>query len=281
MGEDVTPWSYLAPMRGRRAVTGGVLLTLCLTACGPAGHEPGTEALVVDVVDGDTLRVSIHGIEEDVRLLGVNSPEMLECLGPESGAALARLVEGRIARLVADHTERDRYGRLLRLVFSGNRLVNEHLVREGMALAVPVPPDTSAAAVLQQAEIVAEGHGAGIWAPDACGPEPVEGLRIEQIHSGADGAVHPRDAEWVAIVNLGSAEVDLGGWTLRDGSSSHRYRFPPFVLAVGARVRVRSGCGQDTGDTLHWCASTPVWNDHGDHVLLLDPFGNIAAHRRY
>ncbi|SFB37649.1 micrococcal nuclease [Nocardioides alpinus] len=82
-----------------------------------------TRAVVVRVTDGDTLKVRLaNGSEKDVRILGIDTPEVypeMQCGGQEATAALATLtpVGSRIV-LVSDPTQgnRDRYGRLLRYV---------------------------------------------------------------------------------------------------------------------------------------------------------------------
>jgi hypothetical protein len=73
----------------------------------------------------------------------------------------------------------------------------------------------------------------------------------------------------------------MTGWTLRDESSTHRYVFGDLQLPPDAVVRVRSGCGEDRGFDLVWCASDPVWNNAGDTALLQDAAGNIVAYRTY
>ena len=60
----------------------------------PGGEEPrdGIVVPVADVVDGDTIEVLIDGTEEDVRYIGVDTPESVkpgapvECFGPEAKA---------------------------------------------------------------------------------------------------------------------------------------------------------------------------------------------------
>jgi len=75
--------------------------------------------------------------------------------------------------------------------------------------------------------------------------------------------------------------VDLSGWVLRDESSSNRFRFPAgTVLEAGRRLRVVTGCEPPPG-ALAWCATTPVWNNGGDSVILVDGHGRVVAHRRY
>jgi len=48
----------------------------------------------------------------------------------------------------------------------------------------------------------------------------------------------------------------------------------------GETVVIRTGCGDDFGDTLFWCnVGSAVWNNDGDTVFLLDPNGN--THQTY
>lgn len=86
------------------------------------GEDPpaGTGATLVAVTDGDTLRVTIGGVEERVRLLGYDAPEIhsgVECGGVEAADEVEGLLAaGDLLVLVPDPTQgdRDRYGRLLR-----------------------------------------------------------------------------------------------------------------------------------------------------------------------
>jgi len=87
--------------------------------------------------------------------------------------------------------------------------------------------------------------------------------------------------EWVRIANRGDAAVDLRGWVVRDESASNRFRFPDGLrLQAGRAITLRTGCGTDDEDNLHWCRSgAAVWNNDGDTAFLLDPDGNIVASR--
>ena len=92
----------------------------------PAGDpaaQPGRVAVrVVSVVDGDTIRVSIDGVEYPLRYIDINTPETrhpsrpIEWMGPEATAANEALVEGQTVYLEKDVSETDRYGHLLRYV---------------------------------------------------------------------------------------------------------------------------------------------------------------------
>lgn len=237
-------------------------------------------AVVRTVVDGDTVEVGNEaGSVETVRLIGINAPETGECYWDRATQELAGLapVGGELV-MIPDVSDRDRFGRLLRYLWVGDILVNEELVRAGAAIAVRYPPDTAEADRLRAAQTEAQRAGAGLWAPDACGPEAETHLVIVTIRYDPPGDDNQYlDQEWILIRNEGTETADLTGWQIRDESSIHRYAFPHrFRLAPGGEVRVVTGCGTDTGDVLHWCSrGSAVWNNDGDTGFLLDPEGNV------
>ena len=48
---------------------------------------------VVSITDGDTIRVVVGGVEEPVRLIGINAPEGGECLADQATGRLRELVD--------------------------------------------------------------------------------------------------------------------------------------------------------------------------------------------
>ncbi|WP_433180173.1 thermonuclease family protein [Actinoallomurus sp. CA-150999] len=140
-------------------------------AVSAAGPEPPPEArtaLVVRVVDGDTVLLRIGGRGLRVRLIGVDAPETWarrDCYGAEAARALRRLVPvGSAVRVIGDREPYDRFGRrLLHLWTSRGRLVSAALVRAGFARALAIPPDTRYAPLLDAAETAARRSGAGLW----------------------------------------------------------------------------------------------------------------------
>ena len=81
------------------------------------GEEVAQEWVVTYVVDGDTLDVARSGVEERVRLIGIDTPERGECGFEEAARALTFLALGREVRLVTSaRTSRDRYDRVLAYV---------------------------------------------------------------------------------------------------------------------------------------------------------------------
>jgi micrococcal nuclease len=140
---------------------------------GEAGPAKAT-GLVVRVVDGDTVEAQIGGRVEDVRYIGVDTPETVkpgtpvQCFGSQASAFNHRLVEGRRVRLVFGVERRDRYGRLLAYVYLSDRLVNADLLRRGLARTLTIPPNDRMAPRFRRIELSAARAGRGLWG--ACAP---------------------------------------------------------------------------------------------------------------
>lgn len=141
----------------------------------PAPTPPADSELawVVDVVDGDTIRVDRgSGIEERLRYIGIDTPETVhpeitvEPWGPEASAANSALVLGRQVLLERDVSEVDRFDRLLRYVWvetpGGWRMVNAELVALGLAEVRAYPPDTRHHDYLRAIEDAARQAGVGM-----------------------------------------------------------------------------------------------------------------------
>jgi micrococcal nuclease len=132
------------------------------------------DAVVTRVVDGDTVEARIEGAVEDVRYIGVDTPETVkpgtpvQCFGPRASAFNHRLVEGRRVRLVFGAERRDAYGRLLAYVYLGRRFVNASLVRRGLARTLTIPPNDRFAPLLRSLELRAARAGRGLWG--GCAP---------------------------------------------------------------------------------------------------------------
>ncbi|MGD2178230.1 MAG: thermonuclease family protein [Anaerolineae bacterium] len=125
-----------------------------------------TEATVVEVVDGDTIRVRIAGEVHPLRYIGIDTPELDEPMGAECCSANERLVGDKTVYLEKDVSETDQYGRLLRYVYLANGVfVNAELVRRGYARPVAYRPDVSRQELLADREQQAGAAQVGIWAP--------------------------------------------------------------------------------------------------------------------
>lgn len=112
--------------------------------------SPGTYR-VTRFSDGDTISVDMDGTEEEVRFIGVDTPETqdprkaVQCFGKSAAAYTKNLISGQPVRLEADalSSNRDRYGRLLRYVYlPDGRLVQEEIIKEGYGFAYTSFPFT-------------------------------------------------------------------------------------------------------------------------------------------
>ena len=99
---------------------------------------------VVKVVDGDTIKVLRSGATTTVRLIGADTPEVVDprkpvqCFGPEASAETKRLIAASAdeVRLEPDPTQAayDQYGRLLAYAYlQDGTLLDEQLIAAGFA----------------------------------------------------------------------------------------------------------------------------------------------------
>jgi micrococcal nuclease len=133
----------------------------------PGGRE--IFARVTRVVDGDTVEVRVGDRLEDIRYIGLDTPESVapdepeECFGKQAAKFNSRLVEGEEVRLVFDRERRDRYGRLLAYVYLGDEFVNAALVRRGYARTLMIAPNDRFASLFARLEREAGKAGRGLW----------------------------------------------------------------------------------------------------------------------
>lgn len=257
----------------------------------PDGTEVGASSsgesvgdwFVVDVTDGDTIDVEGPSGFDEVRIIGINTPETGECLYDEATDALAAMVDGSYVELVADQTDHDQYGRLLRYVEVGGIDAGAEMVATGHALARRYEPDVARADEYAALQSAAQEAGLGVWSSEACGAA-VGGVDITiVVEADAPGDDNDNlNGEWVEITNESADEVDLDDWELADESASHRYRFEDVVIPAGETLIVFTGCGRDRDLRRYWCSTgSAVWNNSGDTAFLRDPSGNNVAFQPY
>lgn len=157
------------------------LLALVVVACTDGDRPADGLAVVVEVVDGDTIDVRIGGRTERVRLIGIDTPETkrpdspVECHGPEASAFTTDLLPpGAPVHIERDIVGRDDYGRLLGYVHlvdddgHPTTFVNLEIVRRGHATPMSFEPNTTFARDIAVAARAAEAADLGLWA--ACSP---------------------------------------------------------------------------------------------------------------
>ncbi len=135
---------------------------------------------VVKVVDGDTFSADINGKTETLRLIGIDTPEVVDprkpvqCFGVEASNKAKELLTGKKVILQADPAqgERDKYNRLLRYAWlEDGTFFNLKMIEEGYAFEYTYDTAYKYQAEFKQAEEGARLAKRGLWADNACREE--------------------------------------------------------------------------------------------------------------
>lgn len=124
---------------------------------------------VVEVVDGDTIRVDLNGEETPVRLIGIDTPEKdgpytdEECFGEQASRYTAEALGARDVELEFDVERTDRFDRTLAYVWIDDGLFNERILREGYAVLATFPPNVHYVDRFTTAQRRARDEQAGLW----------------------------------------------------------------------------------------------------------------------
>lgn len=283
--------------RGRRfAPTGPLLLATLTAACslllgvGFAQRAPIRELRgpfpVVEVLDGDTVRVESNLSRRTIRLIGIDTPEVAhpergrEPFGEEASAYTKRLLpEGTEVWVEVDHEREDAYGRLLAYLYlpgaagewragdTSYLQVNQEIARAGFANVLTIPPNVQYADLFAGAVEEARAEERGIWAPAAPGAGAAEGdgarpagaaradVAGEVVIACAlyDPAGNDEGSEWVSLEVR--APTDTRGMYLYDEGSGSRFPLPPGLQEPGELRVPNDGRG--------------VWNNGGDVIHLM------------
>ena len=129
---------------------------------------------VVEVVDGDTIRLEIDGTVESIRLIGIDTPENydpVECFGPEAEEKMEELLTDGFVYFQYDETQdrRDKYDRLLGyLILPNGTNVNKKMLEEGYAREYTHIYPYGLQVEFQEAEKQAQDMNLGLWEEGKC-----------------------------------------------------------------------------------------------------------------
>jgi micrococcal nuclease len=122
---------------------------------------------VVGVIDGDSITVLHDGRQEQIRLWGIDCPEKGQDFGTKAKQATSVLVFAKTVEVEPVTT--DRYGRTVALVRVGDTLVNEELIRQGLAWVYIRYCDRAICQEWKKLEAEAREKKRGLWSM----PKPV------------------------------------------------------------------------------------------------------------
>ncbi len=225
----------------------GLFLGITLVACGAKSPidslQPGEEARVVRILDGDTFALSTGQV---VKLASVEAPsfgrgdDQDAVYAVESARLLEDLIMGREVKLYYPGLTRDRYDRAIAHVATADNLgadfwVNQEIIRRGGA-RVRIYPDSAAVSQdLFAAEAEARRERAGLWSKRAYSDRSADAINaeyrgfavIEGISLGAPG---PGGAYAACRISLEGTAMLLN---ISDDAARH------CQLQSGTKVRAR------------------------------------------
>jgi len=252
-----------------------LLASLLLPAAGNGESLPANcqsahideTATVSYVFDGDTVKL---GDGRRVRLIGINTPEMghhdtrTEPFAEAARASLQEMLQAHSNRLSLHYGKepKDHYGRLLAHGYLDNgEDVAVSLLRQGLATALVVPPNTMAAGCYHEIEQQARTAGRGLWqlpayqarSADALAKD-TRGFRIVRgrvsgitrtrnqtrvtLQGGLVAGISDRDLanfEQGFLENLAGRTVELRGWIKPERNGLHvRIHHPAALRVVNA-----------------------------------------------
>lgn len=170
---------------------------------GPFRPDPShlQDAQVLEIIDGDTVRVRLDGVVYKLRLIGVNSPELNHpTRGEEPFAVAARKythqnLNGQTVQLEFDVEKTDQYGRLLAYVWLGGEMFNEVLLREGYAQLVTFPPNVKYVDFFRSAQRSAIEAERGLWREPG-GVSTSAGSKGTFVGSSSSNKYHFPECDW-------------------------------------------------------------------------------------
>lgn len=138
---------------------------ICLCCCWffvrAVGARETVEARVSHAIDGDSLAVESNGRSFQVRLWGIDAPEWGQPFSREARSLCRDLVEG---KTIAVHPKyKDKYNRVVAVVEVDGRVLNEEMVRRGMAWVHIRYCDEEVCSDWRKSEQSARVSGSGLW----------------------------------------------------------------------------------------------------------------------
>ena len=127
------------------------------------------EVSFIRCLDGDSIILKIEGEEVEVRLLGIDCPELLDPFGNDAKRfSESILKKGNKIIIEKDlkADEYDKYNRLLVWLFVDDELLQYQLIKEGLAKTRYIYDDYTYAQGLFDLQEIAKANKIGLWSLD-------------------------------------------------------------------------------------------------------------------
>lgn len=156
---------------------------------GQAGSPATGTYKVIKVDDGDTVVVDWNGQKRTLRLIGMDTPEVVDprkpvqCFGREASARGHQLLDNQQLRVELDPAvgEVDKYGRTLAYVFlPDGSLYNQTMIADGYAHEYTYNKQVyKYQAQFKAAELDARTASKGLWAPTTCNGDTTQPAAVQ------------------------------------------------------------------------------------------------------
>jgi micrococcal nuclease len=132
-------------------------------------HAQTITGKVVGVADGDTITVLQDRTQFKIRLYGIDTPERGQDFGNKAKQFISGMVFGKQVQVL--QKDKDRYGRVVGMVFVGKACVNQEIVRAGFAWVYNRYCKDSVCSQWRDLENQARQSNIGLWShPDPIPP---------------------------------------------------------------------------------------------------------------
>ena len=247
-------------------------------------------------VDGDTVWVDIAGDGKgpvSVRNAGIQAMEIGTCHAADASAAMKSMTSGKGVKLSATVSATND-GRPVRFLDINGTGLDPQLssLNAGLVMAVNLNGEKVRGHQYQLAMERAATRGQSLWNNDACGVGPQQSISTPDMWVKWDLDMSDFDkkgtaSENVKIRNTSKTEtLNLGGWSIRDGSH-HK----PFTFPIGTAIKPKgvitlyTGAGTATKASFFWNRDlgaftnpTSLVDNSFGALYLEDPQTDIRAH---
>lgn len=181
---------YRSPVRFIVVVVGVVvIIAVGLLVWNFFASRDTTSYTILRVIDGDTVEVTDGWRTQKVRLIGIDTPEkynvpVAQCYAEEASEHLAKLLPEKMTlRNDTSQADKDKYGRLLRYIFTADGTnIDEEMIADGYAYEYTYDNAYEYQTEFKAAQAKAKADGKGLWAKDTC-----DGQRMKPV--SGDGAL--------------------------------------------------------------------------------------------
>jgi len=214
------------------------------------------------IVDGDTI---VAG-GENVRLLGINTPERGEWLYSEAKEYLQERIFNKTIKLEFGKERYDIYDRLLAYVFLNEENINLKIIENGYANPYfPSGKDEYSQSFYDAwKKCVSEEKNLCEASKEKC----ASCIEIKNLDVESQEAI---------FYNKCSFDCTLTGWKIKDEGRKN-FVFPVFVLESEKEILIKVGDGTDTEEMLFWKGEKYVWTSTGDTLFLRDEKGKLILY---